>query len=167
MYDTSLEGNKKLGLLGGGGPDPKSRGGQMVAAAAKKNKEKGVTRQSKVHPIHQLPPDSPTSSTAATVSVTSEKAMTPKFARHKPATAPSPARSPAPSITSSLDQRLVGLLSDEEPFYDEEMLERASQNEDLEFQNHKNQCSLTSVLHLLLAQQEIKDAILGKKKTQI
>ena len=153
MYDKSLEGNKKLGLLGGGGPDPRSWGGQMVAAAEKKNNKNAVTRESKVHPIHQLPPDSPTSSTAGTVSVTPKKAMT--------------APSPAPSITSSLDQRLAGLLDDEDPFYDEEMMERASQNEDLAFHNHKNQCSLTSGLHLLLAQQEIKDAILGKKETQI
>lgn len=104
MYNTYSEGNQKLGLLGGGGPDPKTRAGQMVAAAVKKNNEKGVTREYQVHPMNQLPPDSPTSSTAATVSP--RKMMTPKVAKHLPTTAPSP----APSITSSLDQMLVGLL---------------------------------------------------------
>ena len=87
----------------------------------------------------------------------------PKVSKHLPARPPSP----APSITSSLDQRLVQLLDEEDPQYDEEMLERASKNVNLEFHNHKNQCSLTSGLHLLLAQPEIKDAILGKKESQI
>ena len=58
----------------------------MVAAAAKKNNEKGVPRENKVDPMHQLPPDSPTSSTAAI----------PSYA----------GTSPAPSVPSFLNSSL-------------------------------------------------------------
>ena len=95
MGDTSFKGNQKLGLLGGG-PTSKDRGWQMVAAAQKRNKEKGMTKKTEVHPFHNLPPASPQSSTAATVSVSVPDHL--------------PVPSPAPSVTPSLDQMFVGLL---------------------------------------------------------
>ena len=46
---------------------------------------------------------------------------------------------------------------------EKEYMEMASNNHELLFANNVNQCSLTTILHLMLSQPEIKEAILGTR----
>ena len=76
---------REPGLLGGG----KSRVDLIMANAEKINQDRGVSKKSSMHPIHNLPPDSPTTSTAAMHSYTGSLAT-----------------SPAPSLPSFLNSSL-------------------------------------------------------------
>ena len=76
---------REPGLLGGG----KSRVDLIMANAEKINQDRGVSKKSSMHPIHNLPPDSPTTSTAAMHSYTGSLAT-----------------SPAPSVPSFLNSSL-------------------------------------------------------------
>ncbi len=78
---------REPGLLGGG--KPKSRVDLILAAAKKVNKDRGVSMKSSLHPIHNLPPDSPTTSTTAMHSYTGSLPT-----------------SPAPSVPSFLNSSL-------------------------------------------------------------
>ena len=74
------------GLLGGGNP---KRVDLILANAKKVNQDRGVPMKSSMHPIHNLPPDSPTTSTAAMNSYTGSLPT-----------------SPAPSLPSFLNSSL-------------------------------------------------------------
>ena len=69
--------------------------------------------------------------------------------------------SEAPDSPQSSAAHTVDSFPNEDP--EKEYMEMASNNHELKFANNGNQCSLTTMLHLMLSQPEIKEAILGTR----
>ena len=69
--------------------------------------------------------------------------------------------SEAPDSPQSSAAHTVDSVPNDDP--EKEYMEMASNNYELKFVNNGNQCSLTTMLHLMLSQPEIKEAILGTR----
>ena len=137
------------GLLGGGGADdkkvlnskPKTYKDLLLAAAKKKTDQKKMTQKSLVHPIHNFPPDSPTSSTAAIHSDAEDDG------NYDMKTFRNIEHSSGLEVVRGDDQEFVNFMK-ANPLY---LIE-----------NHGNQCFACSAFYVLFSQEIIRNAVIGK-----
>ena len=136
------------GLLGGGGADDKKVPNSktktykdiLLAAAKKKADQKIIAHKSLLHPIHNFPPDSPTSSTAAIPSDAEDDG------NYDIKTFRNIEYSSGIEVVRSEDQEFIDYMK-ANPLY---LIE-----------NQGNQCFSTSLFYVLFSQEIIRKAVIG------
>ena len=137
--NLSLPGSEgpQLGLLGGG---PKTYKDLMIAASKKKQNQ-AVAQKSLMHPIHNFPPDSPTSSTAAI-----------------PSDAEDDGNYDMKTFTNKEHFSGIEVVRGD----DQEFVEFMKANPLYLIENHGNQCFACSAFYVLFSQEIIRNAVIGK-----